>query len=979
MKKLSIIALTATAFMLSGAITQNASMKPSIIRHENKVLRADDATHHSIKATGMHFWNQGWLAGGTITLDFDELEGSNGFGVFSGIEMLTADLKTEQYDPYGNPLAFEYGPEGYAKGLAYNRTKGTDYTGRMYKAPKGMSFKTSAAWQGTNDFVDHTFTITEDAYFICNLAAGTEGAFETLKNPTDLTLNLEDMSLGLNGKTKLTATPVGETNASVHYHSSNTNVATVASDGEITIVGAGEAIITANCGLVKKSIKITGLSTEHKQTGIKVVKGQTISTYAGEGYNLSQLKVVNVYNDQPEGEEITLTSNMISGEFNKDVAGEYTLTITSGEFTTTFKVIVKALYSFDTAELKKGNNFGNNSGWGNFYFWADAIPASEVPTQYLNLKDEQIADVNNYVLFNGNKNTIKAIKNLGGTRYEFWYKDDVKASLKAGDTIELLKGMPLYYYSGTVDNNHDNKGDGEFQIIGRSTKSYKFVYTNNNDYEVFTVAASELTINQESLDISIGEESQITYQVGPTGAYGTPTFESKDITIATVDASGKVVGVKEGTTKIVVKLGSISKEIPVTVSKAKTIKSIMLTNIPTTYSVLKGSTKAFAPIFKTAKFIFEDDSLGKEFTLGENDVTLGTFDANTLGKQEVSVKIKVGEKEYTTSIEVNVYEREEQKPDQLAVVDWFNYAMFAQFPATSLNARGNFTAGGEMGQTTITETETGKSIKELLKEQQDLITYTRKDGKSVKVTGTYQLQTNIAIFPEFLNEVKDESGKVTHEAIGKENYNKTGYYEEGDTVTIKKGVPLLKWTGEVGLTDADLIEGTGELIIEGYTQEDLVYKYKNDKWSFWKEYTDMQLASTTLEVEEGKSKAIDVKRVPNDATQGNFTFVSSDPSVCTVNSHGVVKGLKAGTATITITLTDEDDPSKTKTATVTVTVKAKQATTPSSSEEKPNETPSENKGGCGGSIVATSAIVSGLAIAGAAIIGVIESKKKKNK
>ena len=974
MKKLSIIiALTATALTLSETITRNAVTRQTNISSESQALMAArDVNEHSIKATGMHFWNQGWVAGGAITLDFNELEGNNGFGVFSNVEMLTPDIKTEQYDQYGNLMAFEYGPEGYGKGLAYNRTKGTDYTGRMYKVPKGMSFKVGAAWQGTNDYLDHTFTISEDAYFICNLPAGAEGAFETLQNPTDITLNLKDMSLGINGKVKLTATPVGQTNATVHYSSSNPNVATVTSDGEITVVGAGEANIFANCGLVKKSIKIEGLSTEHKQTGIKVVKGATITTYAGEGYDLSQLKVVNVYNDQPEGEEVNLTSDMISGDFNKDVAGEYTLTITVGEFTTTFKVIVKSLLNFDITELKKGYNFGNNSGWGNFYFSSDTINASEVPTQYLNLKEEQIADVNNYVLINGKKNSIKAIKNLGGARYEFWYNDDVVSSLKAGDTIELIEGMPLYYYSGTVNANHDSQGDGKFQVIGRPTKSYKFVYTNNNDYEVFKGVASELTLDQENLDISIGEEIVITYKIGPVGAYGTPTFESKDPSITTVDASGKVVGIKEGTTTIEVKLDNISKEVSVTVNKQKEIKSILLTNIPSTYSVLKGTTKAFSPEIQTAKFIFEDGSFGKEFTLSQEQISIGTLDTNTVGKVDVPVKVTVDGKEYTTSIEVNVYEREEQKPDLLGVVDWFNYSIFAQFPATSSNAKGNFTAGGELGQATIKEVESGKTIKELLKEQQNLITYTRKDGKQVNITGTYQLQTNIVIFPEFLNEVKDESGKVIHEGINKDNYNKSGYYEEGDVITIKKGVPLLKWTGDVGSTDADLIEGTGELIIEGYTQEDLVYKFSNDKWSFYKEYTDMELASTTLELEVGQSKAINVKRVPNDATQGSFTFSSSDPSVCTVNSHGVVKGLKEGTATITITLADENDPSKTKTATVTVTVKAK-------TEEKPGETPSENKNGCGGSIIATSVVISGLAISGAAIVGVIKSKKKKNK
>ncbi len=134
----------------------------------------------------------------------------------------------------------------------------------------------------------------------------------------------------------------------------------------------------------------------------------------------------------------------------------------------------------------------------------------------------------------------------------------------------------------------------------------------------------------------------------------------------------------------------------------------------------------------------------------------------------------------------------------------------------------------------------------------------------------------------------------------------------------------------------------------------------------------MEVLTPTLEIEEGKNGTIKAKRIPDNATQGVFSYTSSDESVATVNAYGVVRGIKKGTATITITLKDEDDPSKTKTGTCVVTVKEGEKT-----PDKPNTEPTDKKGGCGGSIIATSAILSTLALLGVGTTLTISYKKRK--
>lgn len=951
MKKLSILTLSVSAMMIIAGIGGSATSEVAtrIVSHNDTILKAA-GDNTNVTVAKVSTVNEGWLTP-AIYIQLNNITKAHGFGVLCSATIEKESIHT--YDKYGNEVALTYPTEGYGNGFVINRANGMNYNNMMLYVPNTFKAKMGAAFQGVCDYNGETITVTEDAYYICKLANGTTGEWEKLVNPTSITFDTADKTVALGETFKVTATTEGTTNANIFYHSSDTNIIEVDDNGNVTTKGTGEATLTANCGTKKVSIKVTVTSEAPSvQTGIKITSGKNMTVYIGEDYKLSDLKAVKVYNDRPEGEEIEINESMISGTFNKNEAGEYTLTLTSDGFTDTFKVTVKAPGTVGIANLMKGGNFGNNSPWGTqFYFQVD----TKEPDQYVNVSGSALEDVNNHIKLNGKGGILKALKSFHGQRYEMYFTDEAKNNLKAGDVLTLDKGTPMYYYSGTVDeNSQDPNNDGVFQVRNVLDKEYKFVYT-GTDYELYVGEPTELNITNSTINVSIGEEIQINYNVGPSGTYGTPTFTGYDDKIITVTKDGKVSGVATGTTKITVTLGSIVKEVTVNCLPAKTIKGFKFTNIPSPFSVVKGTENYdITDKLKTGKFVFEDDTESAETPVGS--VKLKTaIDTNTVGISNIEVEVTVDSKTYTATISVEVYEYYDQKPSEVAIVDWFSYAVFFQFPNTCTNA--------------VNITGNNQSELDALATQYPKISYTRKDGTEVKITGGYQLATNIVIFPEFLNEVKDAKGNVTHAAINADNYNAEGYYQTGDLLKMEKDTPLYKWTGGKG--EQDKAVGDGEYIIEGYVTETLVYKYTGSVWTSWIEYTDMEVLTPTLEIEEGKNGTIKAKRIPDNATQGVFSYTSSDESVATVNAYGVVRGIKKGTATITITLKDDEDPSKTKTGTCVVTVKEATKT-----PDKPNTDKTDKKGGCGGSIIATSAILSTLALLGVGTTLTISYKKR---
>jgi hypothetical protein len=81
----------------------------------------------------------------------------------------------------------------------------------------------------------------------------------------------------------------------------------------------------------------------------------------------------------------------------------------------------------------------------------------------------------------------------------------------------------------------------------------------------------------------------------------------------------------------------------------------------------------------------------------------------------------------------------------------------------------------------------------------------------------------------------------------------------------------------------------------------------------------MELGETELTIKVGESVSANATRVPANATTGKFEYSSSDEKVATVSQNGVIKGVSAGTCTITVKLSENGENVKTGTITLTVT------------------------------------------------------------
>ena len=386
MKKLSILALAATALLISGAngIAANNNLH-SVITTTKKAagdVHENSTTLNCCTQTG------GWFNDGYgITLAISGVVG-NGFGVFGGATY-NNDVTLRLYDADGNLTVTETF-EGYGNAMGVNRGKPANYKGYLMHVPAGLSVTFNGAWTGTNDYDGEIWNFPNDQFYYCGLDDNAAGEWTSVEMPSEVTVDSDNITLASGETHAISASKVGGTDLLKYtYSTSNNTIASVSSDGTITANNAGTCTIKVKYGVVTKQISLTVTGAEAVQTGIKIKTGKTIETTEGRGYSLSDLVAVKMYGDV-EGDQIAITEDMISGTFNKDEVGEYTLTLTSDGFSDTFTVKVTPIPVASIGELIEGFNFGNNSGWGSGFYFATSLPDI---SHYVDLDAETIADV----------------------------------------------------------------------------------------------------------------------------------------------------------------------------------------------------------------------------------------------------------------------------------------------------------------------------------------------------------------------------------------------------------------------------------------------------------------------------------------------------------------------------------------------------------------------------------------------------------
>ena len=165
---------------------------------------------------------------------------------------------------------------------------------------------------------------------------------------TGVSLNKTSMTLLIGGTEKLTATvsPSNATNKNVTWSSSNTNIATVDSNGNVSAISVGTAIITvktedggkmATCSVTVNPISVTGVSLD--QTSLTLTEGDTKTLTATVSPSNATDKSVTW-----SSSNTSVATVSSSGLVTAKSAGSATITVTTkdGSKTATCKVTVKS-------------------------------------------------------------------------------------------------------------------------------------------------------------------------------------------------------------------------------------------------------------------------------------------------------------------------------------------------------------------------------------------------------------------------------------------------------------------------------------------------------------------------------------------------------------------------------------------------------------------------------------------------------------
>ena len=662
----------------------------------------------SVKITKVSNQNiaDGWGLG--IAVEFDPvLNGAYWVGVDVGNKVhLINPEGTEVELPHSGDLA---AVEEVGQQLCIGRGAGVDYKGYKLQFEEGLMFSTSKG---------NGYILSEEAKFVCNLENGTTGAYWTVDDgvePEYTSVNVAKVSnqniangYGLGIAISFTPNLDGafwqavNVNNKIHMFNAEGTEVELPHSGNLPAVEEVGAELCIG----------RGAGVDYKGYKLQFDAGLQFTLSSGTSYKTTKA--------------MTFECNLENG-----VTGQYW----------------DVYYDEATFEYTEGYSFGNNSGWGQFYIVFGNI--TDI-SHYVVLGANELATINDHFYINGENNKLKQVLQLGGGRYEFWVKDEVPGFVFA-DTITITAGTPNYQYSGTVSN-FAPQGDGEFFITHVLKSDIKFVY-DGSAFHKYLGEPTDFTFTGKNL-ISVGEQVATTIEVTPEGTYGKASYSSSAEAIATVSTDGKITGVAEGEAVISAKIGEIVKTLEVTVLPEKEIKGIQFVNVYNYYSVLLNSDPSdFHPNLHTVKFVYEDDSLSGEIEVPASAVVMDTLDTTVEGEVELGVKVTVNDVEYQTSITVVVYDYYDQKPSEVGIVDWFAYATFIQFPNTSTN-RANFTSNDYIP----------------LSDYANKVHYTKHDGTSINL-GFYFLAENLALFPQF----KDDQGNpVTLDVNNYNDYYEAG-------------------------------------------------------------------------------------------------------------------------------------------------------------------------------------------------------------
>ena len=431
------------------------------------------------------------------------------------------------------------------------------------------------------------------------------------------------------------------------------------------------------------------------------------------------------------------------------------------------------------------------------------------------------------------------------------------------------------------------------------------------------VSVTGVTLNKTSTSIQVGGTETLTATVSPKDAANKKvTWKSSNAAIASVDANGKVTGVKAGEATITVTTedGGKTATCKVTVSdKEIKVTGVKLNKSET--SLLVGGNETLTAI------VLPEDATNQNVTWKSDKPEIATVDANgkvtgvKAGEATITVTTEDGSKTATCKVtvsdkEIKVTGVKLNKSETSLLVGGNETLTAIVLPEDATNqnvtwksdkpeiatvdANGKVT-GVKAGEATITvTTEDGSktaTCKVTVKAATIAVTGVtlNKTATSLLVGGSETLTATVA--PANATN-KKLTWKSSNPAVASVDAN-------GKVTGVAAGEATITVTTEDGAKTATC-KVTVTIPVTGVT---------------------LNKTSTTIAVEVIEELTATV--APANATNQKVTWKSSDPAVARVNSNGKVLGLSVGEATITVTT---EDGGKTATCKVRVLSKVNKVT-----------------------------------------------------
>lgn len=437
---------------------------------------------------------------------------------------------------------------------------------------------------------------------------------------------------------------------------------------------------------------------------------------------------------------------------------------------------------------------------------------------------------------------------------------------------------------------------------------------------VTDIKVTGITLNKTTLNIKTGATEQLTAKVQPTDATNSKvTWSSNDKDVAEVDQTGMITAKKEGSAVITVtaqdgsgktatcqvnvtdiKVSGITLSASTLAMQTEDVKQLSVTNI----TPANATNKALKWESKNTWVATVDES-GNVTAKNPGEATITVTAADNGGAQAIC-KVTVTERTAPV-IKVTQIQLSQTRAS-------LNEGKELQLTATVLptEATNQSLTWSSSVEGVATVDSTGKVT--AIKAGTTVITATAKDDSGISASCTVQVTvptvkvTGITLNKTTASVVKGKTVALTATVTP-------------DTATDK----TIKWTTSnknVATVSTDGVvtaKAAGTAIITATAADDSGVKAtcKITVTNPVIKVTKVTLNKTTASVVKGKTLTLTATVTPTNATNKNVTWKSSNTKIATVDGNGKVTAVAAGTATITCTA--KADKSKSATCKITVT------------------------------------------------------------